>query len=233
MTKLRKTTWRRIAACAAVGCQMLAGVTLAHAATVFDGDGNTNWWFDPVNWSRQDGPFLPPAKDDGSGNAIRDDTQINNGTGAWDVTGEGVVYDPDNDPFYADAFNLQYPTGSANASAPYNAEYGPESIYRLYISRNSANQNLLTIKSGNLYIDSTTIVGRSGSTTEQQNEGRINQLGGALRVPYTSIDIGLIEDSGWGNGVYDYRGGILEVSMENGGGIRLAHGSTTLGPSGV
>ncbi len=68
-------------------------------------------------------------------------------------------------------------------------------------------ENLLTIKSGDLVISSTTVIGRSGSTTVDPNEGRINQLGGRVRLPLTSMDIGFSETSGWGNGVYDYHGG--------------------------
>jgi hypothetical protein len=106
----------------------------------------------------------------------------------------------------------------------------------MYIARNTPNKNLLTIKSGDLLIASTTIIGRSGSTLSTANEGKLVQTGGRLRLPVVNLDLGLSEANlGWGNGVYDYRGGTLEVAGVSGVGIRLAHGSTTAnsGASGI
>lgn len=212
----------------------VAASPLAWSANGWDGGGMSNWWFDPSNWGQESPepcPCLPPGQDNDAA-VVRTDAQINVGTGDWDTTGEGVVFDPDSDPFFAAAANLNYPTGSAYAGSTYNMEYGPESIYRLYISRNTTNHNLMTIKSGELWIDSTTIIGRSGSTAEAQNEGRVVQTGGALMMPLSTMDIGNSEDSGWGNGVYDYQGGTMEISLDGGNGIRLAHGRDS-GPSGI
>lgn len=200
----------------------------AHGAISFDGSGDSNWWFDPANWSQDANNLLPPGQDDG-GSVVATDAQINLGTsGSWNVTGEGVVYDPDNDPFYEAAQSLAYPSG-----------YGPQSLYRLYVSRNTTNHNLLTIKSGNLEVESTTIIGRSGSTATEQNKGTVIQTGGTVRFPTTAVDIGQREPptaenpQRWGNGVWDYRGGILEVQQVSGNqGIRLSHGSTGNGAGG-
>src|SRR5262249_20172941 len=113
-----------------------------------------------------------------------------------------------------------------------------QTIYRMYISRNTTNTNLLTIKSGDLVIESTTIIGRSGSTAEQGNVGRVNQLGGSVRLPIINLDIGQKEKSGIGNGVLDYRSGLFEVGLQSvyqlsNLGIRLSHGGTSQGAGGT
>lgn len=235
-----RSSW--LSLCLATGC--LTGGTV-QAAINWDGGGATNWWFNPVNWSQDAGCptttavcYLPPAQDS-AGNPVNTDAQINGGTGAWDLTGEGVVYDPVNDPFFAAASSLRYPTGSTlKTNSILNRDYGPETLYRLYVSRNTTNSNTLTIKSGDLAIESTTIIGRSGSTgtgAGQQNLGRVVQTGGVVRFPLIGVDLGQREASGWGNGVWDYRGGTLEISSEGTGALRLSHGSTTagVGPGGV
>jgi hypothetical protein len=196
----------------------------AHSAISWDAGGGTHWWFDPVNWNvaSNSNAVLPP-----SGDALGTsptDAQINIGTGAWDQ-GEGVVYDPDNDPFFPVASSLPYPTGSP--VQPFvGSDYGPQHIFRLYIGRSvtDGRTNILTIKSGDLVIASTAIVGRSGSTFGNENLGVVVQEGGRLRLPIVSLDIAQAETSGWGNGTYDYRGGTLEVDLQGVNGIRLAHG---------
>lgn len=204
----------------------------AQAAISWDAQAGTQWWFDPVNWNANSNAnnVLPPIDPISSG-----DAQINIGTaGAWNATGEGVVYDPANDPFFDDADEISFPTGSPlTTTAGVMRDYGPETIYRLYISRNTTNTNLLTIKSGDLVIESTTIIGRSGSTVAAQNQGTIIQTGGSLRLPTATLDLGQREASGWGNGTYDYRGGVLEVQQAGGTqGIRLSAGSSTNGTGG-
>lgn len=206
----------------------------SEAAISWDGGGNSNWWFDPLNWAREmpspPCPCLPPAKDDGDSVTFTD-VQINIGSNStWNKTGEGIVFDPENDPFYEDAFE-NYPTGSP--IEPFvGSDYGREHLYRLYLSRNTTNSNLITIKSGDMAISSTTIIGRSGSTGTEPNLGRVDQLGGRVRLPSTAMEIGNAEASGWGNGTWDYRGGILEVSLVGGGGLRLAHGRDADGAGG-
>jgi hypothetical protein len=228
LTKLRRAT----AYAAAAAILSVAGVS--QAAISWDGGGNSNWWFDVQNWSQSANNYLPPAQDSG-GTVVRTDAQVNIGTsGAWNVTGEGLVYDPDNDPFFAAAGSLTYPTGSSIAG-DVGGDYGPQHLWRLYVNRNSTENNLITIKSGDLAIESTTIIGRSGSTVSAQGIGQVTQLGGRVRLPVASLDIGETESSGWGNGVYNYQGGTLEVAQLAGVGIRLAHGNSgaNRGPSGI
>ena len=196
----------------------------AKASISWDGEGNSNWWFDPLNWSGAAGDnYLPPNNASG----VLTDAQINMGdTGAWNVTGEGVVYDPDNDPFFAAASGYSYPADSSPITTYVGTNYGPEHLYRMYVGRNvtDGSTNLLTIKSGDLAIANTFILGRSGSTAGNENLGIIVQEGGRIRSPLSPIDIGQGETSGWGNGTYDYRGGIAEFDLEGSNGIRLAHG---------
>ncbi|HMP05728.1 MAG TPA: dockerin type I repeat-containing protein [Lacipirellulaceae bacterium] len=212
----------RLIAAAALTAAAALLATPTPAAIVWDGEAGTNWWFNPVNWNTNsnDNVQLPPSTPISGA-----DAQLNAGTGVWDVTGEGVVYDPANDPHFAAASSLVFPTGSTMVSTPgVNRDYGPETIYRLYVSRNTTNHNLLTIKSGDLVIESTTIIGRSGSSVGNQNEGRVVQTGGSVRLPTIALDLGQREASGWGNGVWDYRGGVLEVSLVGGNGLRLSAG---------
>jgi hypothetical protein len=211
-----------------------------------NGDG-TQWWFDPANWSDETpasmltGPpyYLPPNNSTG---AVTD-TQINVGTGSL-PGGEGVVYDPTNDPnFSAIAANP--------ANYPFPAGFGPQLIRELYIGRAQnvpgpgatsvpAPQapNLLTIK-GDLELTATMVVGRSSAEAGKPGDGRVNQLSGTVKVNSATLDIAGTDTSTtalttYGNGIYDYRGGILEVELTNqNGGIRLSPSSGTVGAGGV
>ena len=231
MKLLRSLSMRKICVCL-LFVLVLKRRILVKPLPLFLGmvEPNTNWWFDPVNWSHNTSigaPWLPPGQPTSATDStpVATDAQINIGTGAWDTTGEGVVYDPANDPFFAGASSLTYPTGSA-ATPFVGSDYGPEHIYRIYIGRNVTTglTNKLTIKSGDLVIASTFVVGRSGSTVGNENLGTIVQTGGRLRTPVSPMDLGQAETSGWGNGTYDYRGGTLEVDIEGTNGIRVAHG---------
>src|SRR4029078_8934229 len=199
---------------------------IVQAAIVWDGEAGTQWWFKPVNLNNMSNVNNNLAPNDGGATPAPTDAQINLAT-----TGEGVVYDPTNDPFFSAASSLTYPTGSGLASI-IGRDYGPQTLYRLYTARNSTNTSLLTIKSGDLAIESTTIIGRSGSSAAAQNLGRVNQLGGKVQFPLIALDMGNSEASGWGHGTWDYRGGILEVSQSGGNGLRLSSGSSS-GPGGV
>ena len=214
----------KLVASASLMCSLILVPVVAQAAISWDGGGASSWWFDPDNWSLVG--LLPPNP-----TLAQADAQINIG---WNTTpaapgfttGEGVVYDPANDPFFAAAAGLTYITDTSPAQVYVGTNYGPEHIYRMYIGRNVTTglTNLLTIKSGDLVIASTFVIGRSGSTAGNENLGKIVQTGGRLRTPVTSMDIGQAETSGWGNGTYDYQAGTLEVDIEGVNGIRLAHG---------
>jgi hypothetical protein len=111
----------------AVGGVAVAAIVVApvQAAISWDGQAGTQWWFDPVNWNANSNAnnVLPPIDPISSG-----DAQINIGTGgAWNVTGEGVVYDPANDDFFDDADSISFPTGSTlTMTAGVMRDYGPD-----------------------------------------------------------------------------------------------------------
>ncbi|QEG36450.1 PEP-CTERM sorting domain-containing protein [Bythopirellula goksoeyrii] len=196
----------------AIGAALLTLHTIAtpvHAAVSWDADGASQWWFNNVNWSDD---MLPPNNSSG---AVTD-TQINMGTGAWDQ-GEGVVYDPTNDPFFAAAQGMSFPAG-----------YGPQLLDNLYISRSTTLSNLLTIKGDINFIDGI-VVGRSSGVDGVATNGRINQLSGVFSIPNDEFDLAGPDTSnaGIGNGTYDYRGGTLDIGATGGAGLRMSHGSNS------
>jgi len=266
--------------------------TSAHAAITWDGEGGSSWWFDPQNWSEDQGNgglgHLPPSTE-GLFGPVAEDAQINGSDDSADFNsdsivngadfliwqqgnggagglaqgdanddglvdgddlavwenqfgpsipggGVSVVYDPDNDPFFANAGTFPFPTGSPVAGDTVDGDligdYGPQHLYRFYVSRNTTNSNLVEIKSGDLVIASTTIIGRSGSDASNQNLGMVIQTGGRVRLPRESLNIGRIEASGWGNGTYEYRAGTLDVAAIGGDGIRLSTGTVSGGGTG-
>lgn len=227
---------RRWFLCRSVVCASVsvAGVLIAasaiNAATTWDSNvldemndpqgNNTKWWFDPFNWSPTSlgdmAPYyLPPGNDIG---AVTD-IQINSG---FDPDGEGVVYDPTNDPNFA-AISV------TPGDYPFDTNYGPKTVWRMYISRGTTNHNLLTIRGdltfSNAFDSVPVIVGRSGSTMESQNLGRINQESGTVLMTQGDLDLAQREASGWGNGIYDYRGGTLEQGLSSGR-FRLSAGGS-------
>jgi hypothetical protein len=198
-----------------------------HAAISFDAGGNSQWWFDPVNWSSPTNAFLPPSNDGIS----TTDAQINLGTGAWDQ-GDGVVYDPSpNDPFFTAAGSIMFPSG-----------FGRQIINHLYMSRNTINFNKLTIK-GDLTFQERVHVGRSSGVRGQGTNALIIQESGNVEMTLRELDLGQVDTSnpGYGNGVYDYRGGTLKVSTSGGQGLRMSLGSNSIvgtdglkaGPAGI
>jgi hypothetical protein len=205
----------------------LVNLPTANAVISWDSEAGTQWWFDPVNWATPGNPntVLPPSGD-ASGSPTTD-THISMGTDTI-MGGEGVVYDPSNDPFFAGAFGLPYP----GSSSPVGGTYGPQHISHLYIGRNTTSNNLLTIKSGDLIVAGRFIVGRSGNSSPIGGTSKVIQTGGRLDAPLFGLDIGQHEASGWGNGTYIHEGGILEVDAGGFNGIRLSAGGST-GPGGL
>ena len=202
--------------CISLGVSSLA-CSFSHAADEWDASAGTHWWFNPANWSKD---VLPPANDTLTPPTLTD-TQINIGTGAWDQ-GFGVLYDPANDPGFAAAGGMTFPT-----------DYGRQKIAQLYISR-AANPpavtavpaNKLTIR-GDLESTGPVIVGRSSGIAGTATNGTIIHESGLFKVPNSNIDLGQAEAApraGFGNGIYDYRGGTVEVSQSGGSGLRLAAG---------
>lgn len=191
----------------------------------------TQWWYNPANWTGT-GPsgtapfFLPPTN---NGTAATD-TQINAGTATL-PGGEGVVYDPTNDPHFG-------AIAATPANYPFPPNYNPQKIRELYIGRAGQTgvavpgpDNLLTIK-GDLELDGAMVVGRSSGTDGVATNGRVNQLSGKVFMPLTALDIAGADTgrAGIGNGIYDYRSGILDVGKDGGAGIRLSTGSATTNP---
>jgi hypothetical protein len=204
----------------AVGLMLLAP-TMANAAIVWDGENATSWWFDPVNWniSSNANNVLPP------GSASATDIQINNGYG---INAEGVVYDPTNDPNFANVGSFTFPSG-----------YGPQTFDNLYISRATTSSNLLTVKGDMNFVDGI-VVGRSSGVDGVATTGRINQVSGNFLVPLDEFDLAGPDTSqaGIGNGIYDYRGGVFDIGSVGGPGMRMSHGSgsingTTAEPTGA
>ncbi|MFO0789651.1 MAG: hypothetical protein U0805_09335 [Pirellulales bacterium] len=225
--------WRRVSDFASVGLKFalilfVVGavfVPAVQSAVVWDGEHGTQWWFDPFNWNRDsnNNTTLPP----GNSTTGVTDTQINIGTASL-PGGEGVVFDPTNDPNFPPPGSITFPTG-----------FGPQDIRELYISRQTtASQSLLTIK-GSLNLQASMQLGRSSNTAGLVATGRVNQLSGTVTIPLNSLDIAATDTSAsvtgenYGNGVYDYRGGILNVSADGGSGLRLSPGSGTVGAAGV
>jgi hypothetical protein len=222
---------RRVNKCVAVTALLITGLfwfatSTALAAISWDADSNTQWWFDPANWNtNMDVNTALPPSNGLSPTPAATDTQINMGTGSL-PGGEGVVYDPSSDPNFPGAASRTFPAG-----------YGPQIIAEFYLSRNTPNFNLLTIK-GDLDIRGAgslgPVIGRSSGTANVETSARVNQLSGTVRVINRSLDLGSTDTSnpGYGNGVWDYRGGILEVAHEAGSGLRLSAGGSA-GTGGV
>jgi hypothetical protein len=130
---------------------------------------------------------------------------------------------------------------------PEDSRFDRDTIWRLYVSSgNAAVNNKLTLKSGTLELidraatydamgnqtggasGGSFIVGRGGTTTGIQ--GWLVQEGGSLISNEVAMDVGHFQNN-VGNGFYEYKGGILEVSLVSDGGIRLGHGGSS-GPAG-
>jgi hypothetical protein len=206
-----------------LGLAAIVGSLLVHssalAAISWDATGDSPWWFDPENWSESEAMRLPPTSDADNDPETADisvtDAQINIGSGAWDQ-GEGVVYDPVNDPFFEAAEDLLYPVN-----------YGPQTIEDLYMSRSSPETNRLTIHSGNLLVRDDVHVGRSSGTAGVETQAIIVQTGGTVTIN-SDLDLGTTDTSnpGYGSGTYDYRGGTLLSDPGANTRVRLSAGGS-------
>jgi hypothetical protein len=204
-------------------------VPVAIGAILWDAGAGTQWWFNPVNWNAPGNPntVLPPSNN--AAGTTAGETQINLGTGAWDQ-GEGVVYDPTNDPDFGAALSIPFP-----------ATFNRQKISDFYLSRGTPDSNRLTIK-GNLTFQGRVHVGMSSGTRGLSTDGLIVQESGSVDIPVRELDLALVDTAnvGFGNGVYDYRGGTLAVSQLGGSGLRMSVGSTSnssdgmkAGPAGI
>jgi hypothetical protein len=197
--------------------------TSSEGAILWDGEGGSQWWFDPENWdvaAINTNNVLPP-----SGNSMgftATDTQINIGTGAWDQ-GDGVVYDPVNDPFFEAA-------APPDPSLPFPSTFGPQTINHLYMSQNTPNTNKLTIR-GDITFKERIQVGRSSGTRGVGTQAIIIQESGNVLQTVRELDLGQVDtlNPGYGSGIWDYRGGSMNIGTSGGSGLRLSNGSNLLG----
>jgi hypothetical protein len=201
------------------GLLMLAvvGVGSASASILWDGEAGSQWWFDPVNWNAASNvnTVLPPSNT--ATGSTSTDTQINLGTGEWNK-GEGVVFDPANDPNFAAAESIIFPSG-----------FGPQVINGLFMSRGTTESTMLTIKGDLTFRDPVHVGSGSGMRGEATN-ATITQDSGLVRVPLDDLVLATVTTTspalvGRGNGTYIYRGGSLEVAQDGGNGIILSVGS--------
>ncbi len=92
---------------------------LAYAAISWDAGSNSQYWFDPVNWSNN---VLPPSN--GATPPAVTDTDIGIGTASL-PGGEGIVYDPSaGDPNFANIGSQTFPDG-----------FNAQTIQQLYVAR--------------------------------------------------------------------------------------------------
>ena len=180
--------------------------SVAHAAVSWDAGSNTQYWFDPANWSNN---VLPPSN--GATPPAVTDTDIGIGTASL-PGGEGIVYDPSaGDPNFANVGSQVFPDG-----------FNAQTIQQLYVARTLTATKvdgvvtpdaMLTIK-GDLTATGNVIVGRSSNIRDVATTGTIVQTGGTFLVSLGTMDLAQTEttQNGMGNGTYDYRGGTLDVS---------------------
>jgi hypothetical protein len=177
-----------------------------------------------------DNNTLPP----GTGTGGETDTEISAGTASLNG-GLGVIYDTDL-PGDTGSDNPFFPVAESVNDPPPGFSY--TSIRELYISRAAGGQafvtpdNTVSIR-GDLELSANMIVGRSSGSLTTPTNGRVNQLDGFVKVHFNTIDMGQREGGGrigFGNGIYDYRGGRLEAALQAANitdhGIRLAAGGS-------
>jgi hypothetical protein len=204
---------------------ILTAAPFSFGAIPWDGGGNDGNWFNPTNWNRNDNDniTLPP------GSPGVTDTEISAGTANLNG-GLGVIFDTDL-PGDTGPDNPFFPVPDSVNDPP--TDYGYQKIAQLYISR-SANppsgsvvpDNAVTLR-GDLESGGPVIVGRSSGVAGMATNGKIIQQSGLFKIPLSNMDLGNAETApraGFGNGTYDYQGGMLEVSLDGGSGLRLAAG---------
>lgn len=213
-----------VASCAAV----LLAATLAPAQT-WEASGGTPWWFDPENWSEADAMLIPPMGDVDNDPMTNDDLAVsttsvnfvaNTVDNMWNQ-GDGVVYDPTNDPNFANAGNLRFVD-----------PWGPQKAWRLYVGNagavNSEEEAVtdlvqLTIR-GDLSSDSDPAegeprwwIGRSSGFGNVGANALVVQESGVVTHNFGDLDLGSINTGvtgTFGNGTWDYRGGTLEQGFD-------------------
>ncbi|HTQ40970.1 MAG TPA: dockerin type I domain-containing protein [Pirellulales bacterium] len=197
----------------------------SQGAFTYDEGDNTSWWYDNVNWSSD---TLPNT---GTGAAMNSATEVDNGYGVNQTTGvgDGVVFDPTNDPNYL-----------ANAGTP--PYVTPYQLGRFYLGNQPsganppANYNTLTVKSGELDLASQMRIARTDlSSMSETVTGTIVQTGGTVNLQDTNNDAYLsLGDTTHTLGIYNYSGGTLlfqtpSTSTSSSPGVRLGNVLTATG----
>ena len=204
----------------------LCMASAAHAGNNWDASDNTQWWFDPMNWSTN---VLPPTNGTAPPGQGSTDTDIITTTDAL-PGGEGVVFDPsNNDPNFANAINLQSTLPAGFGPQYSGTTYTGYNIAQLYVGRAQGGSlpvnTKLTIK-GDLNSSGNVLIGRSSGTRNVAVNASVVQTAG-LFTTTGSFDLGQVETSqnGYGNATWDYRGGSLFANSSSG--LRLSAGSVS------
>jgi hypothetical protein len=242
--------WNLLTCTSLVILTLLIGVPAAQAAITWDGGNDTDWWFDtgaPVpeppetptsNWSYDAAQILPPMKDADEDPATPDDLSVADAKidppldgNTWDQ-GDGVVFDPANDPNYAASFGLRWigPYGPHSGDPTWGNSYV---IWSLYMARGNIRDGVvitgtakLTIR-GDLaasnWLDDAGgteqpqwLIGRESGVSGVAANAIVIQESGLVRNNLGDIDLGAndssnpLELNAFGNGTWDYRGGTLE-----------------------
>jgi hypothetical protein len=203
-----RRSWFRVSQAAAAA--LLASATVTPAAVTWDGEAGSSWWYNPVNWNANsnDNNTLP-----NTGTQANMATELNAG---WDFLGDGVVFDPANDPSTG---------GPPAVPDPY-----PTAAF--YLGNTGTNDNKFTVKSGTFNVatggtNANIILSRN--TTNRV--GHMVQLGGNVLLTVTSGRLSVANAVG-STGIYEYHGGIFEANLgaaAGTNGVRLGGDNTSSG----
>ena len=197
----------------AAACAALLASGSARAATIWDAETGFSWWFNSMNWNANsnDNTTMP-----NTGTQAAMATEINNG---WDFLGEGVVYDPVNDPNF---------TGTGTRVDPY-------SLATFYLGNQGTSNNKFTLKSGTVDVNT----GSNGANIIARNTVGMTsifvQTGGMYKNTSNAGVGGSLQLAATTNatGIYEYHGGSMEVCLNapgsgtgSGNGIRLGQGGS-------
>ncbi|HEY2828232.1 MAG TPA: PEP-CTERM sorting domain-containing protein [Pirellulales bacterium] len=211
----RRLSLRDIVLVGFVGSVVLATTaSQVSAATIWDGGGGTNWWYDPVNWNANsnDNVTLPNM-----GLQVNNATELD-GTAAGAIS---VVFDPTNDPNFA------------------THNFDPYVLYDMYLGNTAApNSSTLTINSGTLQVSNVPALAGHGnlfisrSVVNQTNT--VIQNGGTLQITDATQGRMSLANAAGATGIYEYHGGVFEAGLGTGEaagsiGVRVGGDNTTSG----
>ena len=189
--------------------------THASAAVIWDGENNTNWWYDPTNWNTNsnDNMTLPNM-----GSQMNAATELD-GTATAPIS---VVFDPTNDPNFV------------------NHPFNPYATYDLYLGNSGAvaDNSTLTIKSGTLQISNPNATSGHGNLfvarTVAGQTDTVVQLGGTVQITDAVNGRMSLANATNATGIYEYHGGTFKAGLGIGEaagsiGVRVGGDNTTTG----